>query len=260
MGAPAAVSDSMLSRTGGGVSSYYPGNPAPPTTNVKDRMVVQNSYISLVVRNVSETLTKIRTYTASIGGYMVNSSITNPEDNSSGDISLRIPSDKLEEALSKFKGFAVKVASENLTGSDVTDQFVDNEARLQVLNANMVRFKEIMNQAKEVSDILNVQQQIFNLQSQIDSIKGQNNYMQQTAKMALVTLYLSTDEYTLPYTPSEPWRPEIIFKTAVRSVIANLRGLASTIIWIAVYAVFWLPVLLLIIYFRRRSKTKSPVA
>lgn len=196
---------------------------------------------------------QIKSYTASIGGYMVNSNIDNPQENSNGNITLRIPSERLDETLAKFRGFAVKVASERLDGSDVTDQFVDNEAKLTVLNSNMSRFKDIMGQAKEISDILSVQQQIFSLQDQIDRIKGSNNYMQQTAKMSLVTIYLSTDEYTLPYAPAEPWRPEIIFKTAVRSMIGNLRGIASTVIWIAVYSVFWLPVVLLIIFLRRKK-------
>ncbi|PIR08533.1 hypothetical protein COV53_02500, partial [Candidatus Gottesmanbacteria bacterium CG11_big_fil_rev_8_21_14_0_20_37_11] len=228
--------------------------PAPPTTDVTNRMVVQNSYLSLVVKKVADTLQSIKTYTTSIGGYMVNSDITNPEDNSSGNITLRIPSEKLEDALSKFRSLSVKVASERLNGTDVTDQYVDNEARLTVLNANMTRFKEIMSQANELSDILNIQQQIFSLQDQIDRIKGSNKYMEQTAKMSLVTVYLSTDEYTLPYAPSEPWRPDVIFKTAVRSLIGNLRGIASTAIWLVVYSVIWVPVLILVLYIRGRKK------
>jgi hypothetical protein len=250
-----SVSNMKLSLPrGGGGSDYYPGNPAPPAPDIKDRMVVQNSYLSLVVIKVADALQEIKSYTSSIGGYMVNSNISNPEENSNGNITLRIPSNRLDEVLAKFRGLAVKVASERLDGTDVTDQFVDNEARLSVLNSNMARFKEIMGQAKEVSDILRVQQEVFNLQSQIDSIKGQNKYMEQTSKMALVTIYLSTDEYTLPYAPSQPWRPDVIFKTAVRSLIGNLRGLASTVIWIVVYSVFWLPVVLVIIYLRKKRK------
>jgi len=72
--------------------------------------------------------------------------------------------------------------------------------------------------------------------------------------MSLVTVYLSTDEYTLPYAPSEPWRPDVIFKTAVRSLIGNLRGIASTAIWLVVYSVIWVPVLILVLYIRGRKK------
>lgn len=243
---------------GGGSSNYYPNNPAPPTTDVTNRMVVQNSYLSLVVTNVTKTLNEIKTYTTSIGGYMVNSNLDNPQDNTSGNITLRIPSEKLDGTLAQFRSLSVKVASERLDGTDVTDQYVDNEARMQVLNSNLNRFKELMGQAKEISDILRVQQEVFNLQSQIDSIKGQNKYMEQTAKMSLVTVYLSTDEFSLPYAPSQPWRPDVIFKTAVRSLIGNLRNIGSLVIWLAVYSPIWGPVILVIWYIRKRRKPPLP--
>lgn len=244
---------SLPASGGGGYNA-----PVAPAPEVKDRMVVQNSYLSLVVKNVSSTLNEIKSYTTTIGGYMVNSNLDNPQDNTSGSVTLRIPSEKLDETLAKFRSLSVKVASERLDGTDVTDQFVDNEARMQVLNANMARFKELMGQAKEISDILNVQQQVFSLQSQIDSIKGQNKYMEQTAKMSLVTIYLSTDEYSLPYAPSQPWRPDVIFKTAVRSMISNLRSLGSVAIWLFVYAVIWLPVLLIILFIKSKRKPPLP--
>lgn len=258
MGAPAASrSISNIVAPGGGRADYYPSNPAPPT-DAKTRMVVQNSYLSLVVRSVSDTMGKIKFIAASVGGYMVNSNIDNPQENTSGSITLRIPADKLDETLNRFRGLAVKVASERLDGTDVTDQYVDNEAKLAVLNSNMARFKEIMGQAKEVSDILSIQQQIFSLQDQIDQIKGSNKYMEQTAKLSLVTIYLSTDEYTLPYAPAEPWRPEIIFKSAVRSLIGVFRSIATLIIWVAVFSLIWLPIVLLILYLRKRGRRNRP--
>jgi hypothetical protein len=247
--APSAMKS--ISSIGGNFSSRNQVAPAP---EVQNRMVVQNSYLSLVVKKVPEVLAQIKTLTSQIGGYMVNSNITNPEDNSSANITLRIPSEKLDETLGKFKGMAIKVASERLDGTDVTDQFVDNDARMTVLNSNLLRFKELMGKALEISDILRIQQEVFNLQSQIDNIKGQNKYMEQTSKMALVTIYLSTDEYTLPYAPSEPWRPEIIFKSAVRSLIGHLRGIAGALIWLIVYSIVWAPILFVIWYIKKRKK------
>lgn len=227
--------------------------PQAPPTQTKDRLVVQNSYLSLLVKNVSQTLKSINNYVSSIDGYMVNTNLSNPEEAASATITLRLPTKKLDEALEHFRTLAVKVTSENLEGYDVTDQFVDNEAKLSVLNSNLARFKEIMSQAKEISDILRIQQEIFNLQSQIDGIKGQNNYLEQTAKLAKVTLYLSTDEFSLPYAPSESWRPEVIFKTAVRSLVGNIRNVASLAIWLVVYSVVWIPALLLILFLRKRK-------
>lgn len=231
---------------------------APPAPEVANRMIVTNSYLSLVVEDVGAAVESAKTYTTGLGGYFVNSSINRPEEGGMGTLSLRIPADKLPEALNHFRDQAVTVVSEDLTGTDVTDQFVDNEERLRVLEKNKATFEQIMAQATDVDDIVRVQREIFSLQSQIEAIKGQQQYMEQTSKMALVTLYLSTDELSLPYAPVDAWRPEVIFKTAVRQLVTTMRGVGSALIWIGVYAVLWLPLLIISwLLYRRFNKKNS---
>lgn len=235
--------------------SYY--GEAAPTPSVTNRLVVSNSQISLLVKDVVASLTTIKTKTTSLGGYMVDSNLTRPEEAASGQITLRIPSEKLDEALSFLRSLSVKVVSENLVGEDVTDQFVDNDARLAILTANKARFEEIMMKAVTVQDILQVQQEIFNIQTQIEGIKGQQNYLTKTSQMAKLTAYLSTDELALPYAPAQPWRPEVVFKLAVRSLLGSLQGLGSKVIWLAVYSIIWLPILVaafLIYYYTKRIR------
>lgn len=229
-----------------------------PAPDVANRMVVTNSYLALVVENVVESVERIRNQVPSIGGYVVNSSITRPEEGGTATITIRIPSDKLGETLSSLKGQAVEVVSENLDGTDVTDQFVDNAARLTILEQNKARFEEIMESARTVEDIVEVQQQIFNLQSQIDSIKGQQKYLEETAKTSLVVVYLSTDELALPYAPDDAWRPAVIFKTAVRGLLTTAQSLGSLLIWAVVYSIIWLPILIIIILVSKRLSKKNP--
>lgn len=242
---------------GGGGGDYY--GEAPPAPEVKDRMIVKNSMISLQVKKVNEAIKQINDYTISAGGYMVDSNLSSPEEAPYGSITVRIPQEKLEGALSQFRSLSVKVISEQVSGYDVTDEYVDIQAKLTTLAGNQKRFKEIMDKAEKVEDILKIQQQIFNLQDQIDRLVGRQKYMEQTAKMAKVTIYLSTDEFDLPYAPSGSFRPEVILKTAIRSLVQNIQKLAGLIIWILVYAPIWLPILILILYFIRKKRAAGKV-
>jgi hypothetical protein len=247
-----AVSKGVSSRAGLDIAipSIFQ-NPAPQL-DVKDRMVIQNSYLSLLVKDVPQSVSSIRQKTTELGGYMVESDITRPEEGGTGTITVRIPEERLDQALKFFKSLAVKVVSENLKGEDVTDQYVDNDARLAILTTNKNRFEEIMAKAEKIDDILRVQQEIFNLQSQIESIKGQQNYLANSAKSVKITIYLSTDELSLPYAPAQPWRPEVVFKLAVRSVLGTLQQLGTLVIWLAVYAVIWVPVGVIFLILRRK--------
>lgn len=226
---------------------------APPTTGgVNNRMVITENTLSLQVNNVAQVLGEIRDAAQNLGGYMVESNLDRPDEAASGNITVRVPQTKMNEALSLFKGMAVKVVSENLRGTDVTDQYVDNEARLRILQNNKTRFEEIMAKAVNVDEILRVQEQIFNIQNQIDGIKGQQEYLSKNSQMTRITIYLATDELALPFSPDQPWRPEVVFKQAIRSLLLTGRSILSLVIWLVVYSVVWLPILLVVLFFRKK--------
>lgn len=237
-----------------GISDIFPlPQEAPPAPDVKDRKVITESYFSLLVNNVVQTQKQIIQKAQQLDGYMVNSNLNNPQDAPSATIIVRVPSNNLDQALDAYRSFAVKVISENLNGQDVTDQYVDNQAKLDTLMQTKAKFEEIYNKARTIQEILEVQNHILNIQSQIDQIKGQQQSLEQNAKMAKVTIYLSTDEFALPYAPSETWRPEVIFKQAVRSLIANVRKIATLLIWLVVYSLIWIPLLVLLYILKKKG-------
>lgn len=228
-----------------------------PPTETEERLVIEESSMSLVVQNVREATDKIIDQAKKIGGFMVSSSLTQPEEAPFATVIVRVPVEKFRETLDYFRSLAIKVSSENILGTDVTAEYVDIEARLATLEKTKAKFESILDQATRVEDILKVQREIINLQDQIDRLKGRKEYLENTAKLAKITAYLSTDEYALPYAPAKLFRPKVIFKLAFRSLIRTLRDIATLIIWIGVYAVVWLPAILIIHFFRRWRKRRS---
>lgn len=228
------------------------GNYAPIES--QSRMVVQESSMSLVVKNVKEVNDQVIEKAKEVGGYMVSSTLSRPTDAPYATIVIRIPADKLKESLEYFRKLAVKVSYENLWGNDVTDQYVDIEARLETLNQTKAKFEEIRKSAFKIADVLEVTRELINLQSQIDSYKGQQKYLEQTAKLAKITLSLSTDEMALPYAPAKTFRPSVIFKEAVRSLIGTYQSIVTKIIWLLVYIPVWVPLLIVFLLVKKLLK------
>ena len=251
-----AGEESVALKSAPSVSSLLPSRNYTPTTQT-DRLVVQESNLSLVVKNVRESSDKAIDWAKSVGGYMVSSSLSQPEEAPYAYVVLRIPAKDLKPAIEYFRSLAIKVSSENLLGTDVTDEYTDIGARLETLNKTKAKFEEILSKAVAVNDILTVQRELISLQDQIDSLKGRQQYLEKTAELAKISLYLSTDEFSLPYAPSQPFRPEAIFKQAVRSLVGTLRGGAKLLIWVGVYSPIWLLILGVIWFFKRRKKKHS---
>lgn len=241
------------------LSAAVPQPDYAPTANVESRIVIGESSLSLLVGNVSESQKRVIAEAESLGGYMVTSYLSHPEEKEStyGSVTVRVPQEKITQALDHFRGLSVRVVSESLSGQDVTDEYVDNEARIATLQKTKEKFEFILDRAVTVSDILSVQRELINLQDQMDSIKGRQQYLEKSAQMTRITVYLSTDELSLPYAPSEAWRPGVIFKKAVRSLVSSVRTVGTWTIWALVYSVVWLPVLLVYLFVKKRLNRGS---
>jgi len=246
----AEIAQDMMYEAGDQDFMPRPVEPAP--TDTQPRLVIRDTGLSLLVEDVPVTVENIKQSAEQLGGFLVSSHVSKPEESASGQITVRVPSDRQDEALASFKNLAIRVVSENVNGRDVTDQYVDLEARLEVLNETKAKFEAILDQADEVNELLQVQRELTNLQAQIDNVRGQQQYLEQSAELTAITVYLSTDELALPYAPDEVWRPQVVFKLAVRSLISSLRAVGDGLIWLGVFAPLWLPILLLAWWWSRR--------
>lgn len=222
----------------------------------QDRKFVSESNISLLVKNVKDVEEQIQNKVTGLGGYIVNTSYINPDISSTGSVTLRIPTDKVQALKVFLAENSVRIVSENISGYDVTDQYTDTQSKLDTLYKTKVIFENILTKAVSVDEILRVQQSILSVQDQIDFLKGSMKYLDETSKTSLITVNLSTDELALPYSPANPWRPQTIFKNAVRSLTVFLRSVGSFAIWAGVYSVVYIPMYVGYKVFKRRRRSK----
>ena len=226
-------------------------------SDTTDRIITKTSDISLLVKDVRNSGDQIISYAKENGGFMVFASYNRPTESPFATITIRVPTIKLDDALNYIRSLSIKVTSENLVGTDVTDEYIDIEARLATLRKTQERFEEILDRAVDVQDILTVQRELISLQQQIDALIGQKKSIENNAKLTKITVYLSTDELALPYAPDKAFRPNVIFKLAVRSLLNTLRGGAEAGIWIGVYSVIWAPIILGIVAFKKLKKKQK---
>lgn len=241
------VYESAPPATGGGGGAVVP---AP------ERMVSRNVQLSMVVKDVAQTVQTLIDTAEGAGGYMVSSTLTNPTQSGTATVAVRVPSKSLRDVTEAFKKLGVKVVSERVSGQDITDQYQDIKERLRLLEETKVKFENILKTSTDVQDTLSVLREIQQLQYQIDSLVGQEKYLASAAQYSLVTVTMSQDEYELPFAPDEPWSASNVFKQAVRELIRTLRMFAEQLIWFGVFAVIWLPVVLVGFFIYRRFLRK----
>jgi hypothetical protein len=223
------------------------------TTLPEERMIVRNGDISLVVDDVLEARDKITQMAERLGGWVVNSNIYGEEEETRGWISIRVPSDKFDQALAELRGLAVRVSSESTSTEDITEQYVDLQSRLRNAEATESQYLALLNQATEVDDILSIYQSLSQIRYEIEQIKGRMQYLERTSAMSLISVNLEP-AITLGPLVSPVWSARETLNTAIRGLTTFGQGLGTAFIWIGIFSPIWGTVLGITLWRRRKRK------
>lgn len=243
-----------------------------------DRLVTYNAALTLVVEDPVASMQQAAAIAAEVGGFVVSSNIyelpldilqprTPFEDSRAqptfvqgaqqASITMRVPAERRLQATERLHQLALEVRSESLSGQDITQEFTDLSARLRNLEAAETRLMEIMEGAATTADVLAVYSELVAIREQLEVIRGQKQYLEQSAKMSLISVEL------LPSAGAQPldvdaWQPLLVVKQSLAALLTGLQGLANWIIYILIAVLplvllVALPVWLLVRRWRSRS-------
>ena len=225
--------------------------------DARTRVILKSASLRLVVDAADSSLAAITAMAEKMGGWVVTSStsmVTTAAGQSvaQGSITIRVPSDKLDEALSQIKSGAGKVEYENVSGQDVTQQYVDLSSRLTNLEAAEVQLRKIMDEARKTEDVLNVYNQLVSTRGEIEQIRGQIQYFDEASAYSSISVDLIP---TAIYTPVQiaGWSPSHSVENALATLVNVLQSGADLLITVVVLVVPLALIVLVPLWFARRA-------
>jgi hypothetical protein len=182
---PSAVADDTL-----GAASEEELPAVEPLPGVQPR-VIQNATLSVTVAkgDFEEAIDRARQIAAALGGFVTSSqSSQGPEQRLvRGSIVVRVPGTAYPQAMSQF-ALLGKVVGRQESGTDVSLQYVDLEARQSHLEAVERQLLGFLNETQTVADALIVQQRLNKVQLQLEEIEGQLRYLDDQTSFATISL------------------------------------------------------------------------
>jgi len=222
----------------------------------QDRLVIMNADLTIVVKDPQTKMDAISQMAESMGGFVVSLNMYQTymetgETAPQGSISIRVPADKLDTAISQIKTDAVEVQNETRTGEDVTAQYTDLKSQLRNLELAEKELQAIMEEAKsnpnsnttsKTQDVLAVYNQIVSVRGQIEQIKGQMQYYEQSSSYSLINVTLIAEETIKPIEIGG-WKPQGVARDAIQALVRFLQGFVNFMIW---FVLLVLPVIIVI--------------
>jgi len=204
-----------------------------------------------------ESMVKVTKIAESMGGYVSNTESYSDADGklTSGRIIIRVPGEKFNNAVDEIKK-AGELKSINISGQDVTQEYIDLESRLKNYEAQEKILLDLMNKSTSVKDSIEVQRELSNVQGEMEVIKGRMNYLDNMVGFSTIDVTIAEPAVAAPVEGGG-------FVNAVRrgaeGAIKVLNGLAFFFVAVSPLLVL-AGIILLIVWGSIRSRNKKRAA
>jgi len=207
------------------------------------RKIIKNATMSLEVDSVNLAISRIEGIAAQSGGYVLEArtDFSNPYRRRAFT-QIAVPVDRFEVALQRIREAAGTVLSEEASGVDVSQEFVDVQSQIANLEATQARVRQFLADAGSVEEALMVNAELTRIEGELGQRKGRLNYLEQRAAFSTIAVELQEPEaeptpsptatVTPTATPPPPWRPAETAYGALGTLRSALRTLGDLLIWL----------------------------
>ncbi|MBI2845940.1 MAG: DUF4349 domain-containing protein [Chloroflexi bacterium] len=233
-----------------------PGEDFAGQPELQERMIVRTAEITMVVENTEESLNRIEALAIQLGGYVSNSQSWKQEEQLFAFITIRVPADRFDNARQDIKDLAVEPPTETQNTQDVTQEFVDLEARLENLQRTeeelQILLTEVRQRSGKVQDILEIFRELTAIRQQIEQLQGQIQYLDNLVALASITVSLSPQEQVV----DTGWDPGKTVREALHDLVEALQVLADIAIrllltFLPLFLLLFIPFLVVFWFVRR---------
>lgn len=212
------------------------------------RKIIKDGTMAIEVDSIGLGLSRLDGIAAQAGGYVVESrtDLTDPV-RKRGFIKIAVPVGQFEAVLQRIRESSGKVLSEQASGVDVSQEYVDVQSQIANLEATQARVRAFLDQAKTVEEALQVNRQLTEIEGQLSQLKGRLQFLAQRAAFSTIAVELQEKEApptaTPTPTPRPPWQPGQTASRALDGLAGMLQVLADIAIW---FTIVLLPLLLIV--------------
>ncbi len=179
--------NSEAEKSAGGAKQMEVNAPPPPPSEEDGRAdavpapmakkLIKNGEVGFQVNSLAATKQKIETALKATGGYIAKENSYDYSNNPTDELIVRVPAKDFDKFLAEVLSGVEKVDYKRVDIEDVTEQFVDIEARLKSKRQLEAKYAELLTKASSMDDILKIQKEMEIIREEIESAEGRLKYL-----------------------------------------------------------------------------------
>lgn len=219
-----------------------------------DRYLIRDATLSMEVRDVRQASRQLVSAVEAASGYLSDAhESVDGLGRRSMSIKARVPFTRFDRSLRQIEALG-KVLDRQITAEDVTEEFVDSQAKLRNLKRTELRLLEHLNRTARLADIVLVEKELNRVRGEIERLEGRLRFLEHRIAFSTITITLNEAPRPESVTPVETFSSGQVASDATRALVGFARVVWSAVIWIGIWAAVWAPLgLLFWLAYRRRQ-------
>ncbi len=243
----------------GGVAAVLENPPSDAAAVAGELKLIKTAEITCEIADVDEGFEKVYAIAAAEKAVVVGTTRSVAEEGYAfGSVTLKVHPSKFDETVRAMRDVG-RPMSETTTTEDVTQDYVDLQARLENAEATRARYLEILaSRAGTVPEILEVEREIERVTENIERLKGQLRYLNTRIGLSTVTVQLEEPHAAVPTGYSFGKAIKDAFRIAVRICIFLVQAVIVLLPFVIILIILIIIIRFVVWYFqRRRRKVKQ---
>ena len=216
------------------------------------KKIIKDGRLGLLVSELEKTKSRIDILIKNHGGYYANESYNNSDWESSFNLKIRVPFTNFEKLINDIETGDGEIQYKEIEARDVTDQFIDLETRLENKRNYLLRYNDLLKQAKNVNEILEIEEKIRGLEEEIESTTGRLKYLSDLVDYSTLDLTISRKK-EFKYNPVNR---DKFTERIKQSLSKGWYGFVDFLLFVIKIWPFWILVTLIIYFWRKFKKRK----
>lgn len=153
-----------------------------------DKKIIKTASLNFEVKDYNIYYSAFREKVKSFGGYVAQEEQTQSDYKIENTILIKVPVDQFDNAVILLTNNVEKINERKITSQDVTTEVVDTKSRIEAKKQVRQRYMDLLSQAKNMEEILNVQSEINDIQEQIESAATRVEYLGHSSSFSTINL------------------------------------------------------------------------
>jgi hypothetical protein len=164
----------------------YSGNTG--TEKAYTQMVIKNANLAFETDDLDATAKRINAAAQKFGAQLQSDSESNTNYSLSRILVLRIPANKFDPFIDEIAKGVTYFSRKEITSQDVTEEYVDLDARIKAKKTLEARYLELLKKANKVSEMLEIEKELSAIREEIEAQEGRLRYLKNRVAMSTVTI------------------------------------------------------------------------